>query len=63
MILDAKQKLAKLLFLVSGARLQEKMARSIRGELAFWTLVDYEGYSISSKEFLPTVVDINGHLT
>ena len=23
---------------------------------AFWTLVDYEGYSISSK-FLPTVVD------
>jgi len=26
----------------------------------FWTLVDYAGYSISSKEFLPTVVD-NGH--
>ena len=25
---------------------------------AFQTLVDYEGYSISSKEFLPTVVDI-----
>ena len=25
---------------------------------AFWTLVDYEGYSISSKGFLPTVVDI-----
>ena len=25
---------------------------------AFWTLVDYDGYSISSKEFLPTVVDI-----
>ena len=25
---------------------------------AFWTLVDYEGYSISSKQFLPTVVDI-----
>ena len=25
---------------------------------AFWTLVDYEGYSISSKAFLPTVVDI-----
>ena len=24
----------------------------------FWTLVDYEGYSISSKEFLPTVEDI-----
>ena len=23
-----------------------------------WTLVDYEGYSISSKGFLPTVVDI-----
>ena len=23
---------------------------------AFWTLVDYEGYSISSKGFLPTVV-------
>ena len=25
---------------------------------AFQTLVDYEGYSISSKGFLPTVVDI-----
>ena len=25
---------------------------------AVWTLVDYDGYSISSKEFLPTVVDI-----
>ena len=25
---------------------------------AFWTLVDYEGYSISSKGFLPIVVDI-----
>ena len=25
---------------------------------AFWTLVDCEGYSISSKGFLPTVVDI-----
>ena len=25
---------------------------------AFWTLVDYEGYSISSKGFSPTVVDI-----
>ena len=25
---------------------------------AFRTLVDYEGYSISSKAFLPTVVDI-----
>ena len=25
---------------------------------AVWTLVDYEGYSISSKGFLPTVVDI-----
>ena len=24
----------------------------------FWTLVDYDGYSISSKGFLPTVVDI-----
>ena len=24
---------------------------------AFQTLVDYEGYSISSKGFLPTVVD------
>ena len=23
----------------------------------FWTLVDYDGYSISSKGFLPTVVD------
>ena len=25
---------------------------------AFWTLIDYEGYSIYSKEFLPAVVDI-----
>ena len=25
---------------------------------AFQTLVDYEGYSISSKGFLPSVVDI-----
>ena len=25
---------------------------------AFWTFVDYDGYSISSKGFLPTVVDI-----
>ena len=25
---------------------------------AVWTLVDYDGYSISSKGFLPTVVDI-----
>ena len=25
---------------------------------AFWTLVDYDGYSISSKGFSPTVVDI-----
>ena len=25
---------------------------------AFWTLVDYEGYSISSKGFLLTIVDI-----
>ena len=25
---------------------------------AFWTRVDYESYSISSKEFLPRVVDI-----
>ena len=29
---------------------------------AVWTLVDYESYSISSKGFLPTVVDNNGHL-
>ena len=25
---------------------------------AFWTLIDYEGYSIPSKGFLPTVVDV-----
>ena len=25
---------------------------------AFWTLVDYDAYSISSKGFLPAVVDI-----
>ena len=25
---------------------------------SFWTLVDYDGYSISSKGFLPTVVNI-----
>ena len=26
------------------------------------SLVDYDGYSISCKGFLPTVVDNNGHL-
>ena len=26
------------------------------------SFVDYEGYSLSSKGFLPTVVDIMGHL-
>ena len=26
------------------------------------SFVDYDGYSISSKGFLPTVVDNNGHL-
>ena len=26
------------------------------------SFVDYEGYSISSMGFLPTVVDDNGHL-
>ena len=26
------------------------------------SFADYEGYSISSKEFLPTAVDINDHL-
>ena len=30
----------------------------LRPSTAFWTLVDYDGYSISSKGFLPTVVDI-----
>ena len=25
---------------------------------AFWTFVDYDGYTISSKGFLPTLVDI-----
>ena len=25
---------------------------------AFWTLFEYDGYSISSKGFLPTVLDI-----
>ena len=25
---------------------------------AFWTLADHDGYSISSKGFLPTAVDI-----
>ena len=35
---------------------------------AFQTLVDYDGYSISSKEFLPTIEDImvielNSHIT
>ena len=29
----------------------------LRPSTAFLTLVDYEGYSISSMEFLPTVVD------
>ena len=27
---------------------------------AFWTLVDHDGYSISSKGVLPAVVDIMG---
>ena len=27
------------------------------------SFVDYDGYSISSKGFLPTVVDNNGHLS
>ena len=27
------------------------------------SFVDHDGYSISSKGFLPTVVDINGHLS
>ena len=27
------------------------------------SFVDYDGYSISSKGFLPTVVDTNGHLS
>ena len=27
------------------------------------SLVDYDGYSISSKGFLPIVVDNNGHLS
>ena len=25
---------------------------------AFWTLFEYDGYSISSKGFLPTVLDV-----
>ena len=29
----------------------------------FDSFVDYEGYSISSKGLLTTVVDINGHMT
>ena len=30
----------------------------IASSTAFWTIVDHDGYSISSKGFLPTVVDI-----
>ena len=30
----------------------------IAPKYCFWTLVDYEAYSISSKRFLPTVVDV-----
>ena len=30
----------------------------LHSSAAFQTLVDYEGYSIYSKEFLPKVVDI-----
>ena len=30
----------------------------LHASTAFQTLVDYDGYSISSKGFLPTVVDI-----
>ena len=29
----------------------------IASRTAFWTLVDYDGYSISSKGFLPTVLE------
>ena len=32
--------------------------RRLHPSTAFLTLVDYDGYSISSKGFLPTVVDI-----
>ena len=30
----------------------------LHARTAFQTLVDYEGYSLSSKGFLPTVIDI-----
>ena len=30
----------------------------IASKYCIWTLVDYEGHSISSKGFLPTVVEI-----
>ena len=34
------------------------VAFEVAPNTAFQNLVDYEGYSISSKGFLPTVVDI-----
>ena len=32
----------------------------LHARAAFWTLVDYDGYSISSKGFVPTIVDREG---
>ena len=42
----------------SGVPLQEKKEVHQRGAGFLDSLVDYDGYSISSKGFLPTVVDI-----
>jgi len=42
-----------------GCALLEQLWRDTpHPSTSFWTLVDYDGYSISSKGFLPTVVDI-----
>ena len=45
-------------FLGQEDPLEKEMATHSSPSTAFHTLVDYDGYSISSKGFLPTVVDL-----
>ena len=47
----------KIPWTVEPGRLQSMGSQRV-GHTAFQTLVDYNDYSISSKGFLPTVVDI-----
>ena len=41
-----------------GNEQRSSVVFEIAPKFAYWTLVDYEGYSIISEGFLPTVVDI-----